>query len=90
MSPNPSGRPKRQFPRVDKLLKELGVEPITELIKLLPTLSDKLKVQVLTELLPYVHPKALPMTEKEHDELDDMSTDELLGLIKDKMREKAA
>lgn len=85
-SGNPGGRRKRVFPHVDELLKKAGKEPIAEILALLPKLRDREQAQVWLELLPYVHAKARP-DEHQEDDLDKMSTAELVQLIKDKLPE---
>lgn len=84
---NPGGRPKRIFPRVDQLLKDAGLEPIAELLKLLPKLKERDQAQLWLEILPYVHAKVKPMDEVEESELEKMSTAELVRLVKDKLPE---
>jgi len=80
-SGNPSGRPKRVFPRVDQILFGAGLEPIKELLALLPTLKDKDKVQVWLEILPYVHTKAEYAPEQ--GEIEKLSDKELVKLVKE-------
>ncbi len=86
-SGNPGGKPKRIFPRVDQLLKEAGLEPIAELVKLLPRLSHKEQAKVWVEILPYVHAKALPLDPNEANDLDKLSTAELIQLVKENLPE---
>ncbi len=81
-SGNPSGRPKRIFPRPDQILKEMGLEPIAELMKLLPNLKEPDRAKVWLEILPYIHAKVKPLDEGDEDELAKMSTAELLSLVK--------
>lgn len=87
VSGNPGGMRKRLFPRVDELLKAAGKEPIAELLKLLPTLKERDQAQLWLEILPYVHAKAKPLAEHEEDELEKMSTADLVLLIKEKLPE---
>ncbi len=86
-SGNPSGRPKRVFPRVDQILFNANLEPIAELMKLLPTLSDRDKANVWMEILPYVHAKAKPADDERLDPLDELTTAELISLVKTKVAE---
>lgn len=86
-SGNPNGRPKRLFPRVDQLLKDAGLEPIAELMKLLPKLKDRDQAQLWLEILPYVHAKVKPMDEGEESELEKLSTAELVRLVKEQLPE---
>ncbi len=81
-SGNPSGRAKLAFPRPAEILKQMGLEPIAELMKLLPTLKEADQAKVWMELMPYVHSKPKPLDEGEEDELTKMSTAELLQLVK--------
>lgn len=86
-SGNPGGKSKRIFPRVDELLKAAGKEPIAELLALLPKLKERDQAQLWLEILPYVHAKVKPMDEREEDELEKLTTPELVRLIKEKMPE---
>ncbi len=81
-SGNPGGKPKLAFPRPAEILKQMGLEPIAELMKLLPTLKEADQAKVWMELMPYVHSKPKPLDEGEEDELAKMSTAELLQLVK--------
>lgn len=86
-SGNPGGRQKRLFPRVDEMLKQHGKEPIAELLKLLPQLHVRDQAKLWLEILPYVHAKVKPMEENEENELEKMTTAELVQLVKDKLPE---
>ena len=81
-SGNPSGRPKRILPRIDEVLKAKSLEPLDELLKLLPDLEPRDKMKVWLEIIAYIHPKAKPVTEEEEDELDKLPTSELLKMIR--------
>lgn len=72
---------------MDQLLKEAGLEPITELLKLLPELGNRDKAKVWLEILPYVHAKALPIDPNEPNDLDKLSTAELIKLVKENLPE---
>lgn len=87
-SGNPGGRTKRAFKRVDEILKELGKEPIGELMKLIPELRPREQAQVWLEILPYVHAKLKPLEHEEDNELENLSTAELLQLVKDNLPEE--
>ncbi len=88
-SSNPSGRPKNVFPSVAQILKGKNLEPIEELLKLLQSgdLKDRNKVEIWLQILPYVHSKAPAMNAGEEDELDKLSTAELVRLVKDQLPE---
>lgn len=88
-SGNPGGRGKRILPRIDEILKANNLEPITELLKLLPNLKDREQAQIWLEILPYIHAKQKPMEEHEVDELEKMTTAELVLLVKEKLPEIA-
>lgn len=84
-SGNPGGKPKRCFPRVAQILKELKREPINELMMLLPQLSPRDQANVWLEILPYVQNKLKPLEHDEDSELDKLSTKELFQLVKDNL-----
>ncbi len=84
-SGNPGGKRKRVFPHVDEILHAAGVEPVKEILALLPNLKDRDQVQVWLELLPYIHAKAKPIEDGSEDELEKLSTAELLRLVKDQL-----
>lgn len=86
-SGNPGGKRKKIFPYVDEILKAAGLEPIQEIIKRLPQLNDRDQVNVWLELLPYVHAKPKQIEDTQEDELEKLSTNELLRLVKDKISE---
>lgn len=86
-SGNPSGRPKRILPRVDEVLKQEGKEPIKELLALMPSLKPREQMQLWLELLPYIHSKPKPLEEPEENDLDKLSTEELVRLVKEKLPE---
>jgi hypothetical protein len=81
-SGNPGGKPKRLFPRVDQILKDLGREPIAELMLLLPKLREREQADVWKELLPYVHGKP-QFVDDSPDPLEEMSDEQLLRLVKE-------
>lgn len=86
-SRNPSGCRKKVFQYVDEILKQSGKEPIAELLKLIPTLRERDQAQIWLDILPYVHAKVKPMSDHEEDELDKLSTAELVKLVKDNLPE---
>lgn len=84
-SGNPGGKRKRIFPYVDEILKAAGVEPVTEILKLMPNLKEREQVQVWIELLPYVQAKAQAAKDLEPSELEKLSDAELLALVRTKI-----
>ena len=85
-SGNPGGR-RRAFPKVEEILKKHGVNCVEEILKLLAGLEDdRDKIKVWLELLPYVHAKQR-YVEQDDDELNDLSTAELVRLVKDNLPE---
>jgi hypothetical protein len=90
-SGNPQGAPKRKYKRVDDELKRLGKDPLDELMKLMPDLSDTMKAKVWLEILSYCHakPKYIELTEDdlEREKLKAMSTPELIELARKKIPE---
>ncbi len=88
-SGNPGGKRKRVFPHVDEILKSAGKEPIQELLALLPELGPRARAEVWMEILPYVHAKPKPLEEPEENELDKLSTAELVQLVKQQLPEIA-
>lgn len=80
-SGNPGGKRKRTFPYVDELLKAAGVEPIAEILKLIPKLKDRDQAQIWLEILPYVHTK--PIYQDDPSEIEKLSDKELVKLVKE-------
>jgi hypothetical protein len=86
-SGNPSGRPKRILPRIDEILKSKNLEPLHELLQVLPNLKPRDQAQVWLEILSYCHAKPKPTVEVESDPLKDVPTDELVRMVKEKLPE---
>jgi hypothetical protein len=87
-SGNPGGKAKRAFPRPADILKQLGREPIAELMALLPQLNAKGQAEVWRDLLPYVHGKP-QFTDEGADPLEEMSDEQLLKIVKQGAKEFA-
>lgn len=75
-----AGTPNKKTERLMDLLGEYGIEPIKEIVNLLPSLTPKEQVDVYRDLLSYIYPKrkaiehsgetTSPLTELSDDELD--------------------
>ncbi len=81
---NPGGR-RRDFPKIETIMKEKGVNVVDEILRILAILEDpREQVKIWLELLPYVHAKQDPRKyhEIEEDEFDKMSTPDLILLAK--------
>ncbi len=87
VSGNPGGKKKQLFPRVDEILFKAGKEPIAELMAILPTLKERDQAQLWLEILPYVHAKAKPAEDGDLNPLDQLTTAELISLVKTKVAE---
>lgn len=90
-SGNLSGRPKKWLTRVDQMLADKNLHPIEELLKLLPRLSPKDRAHVWLEVLSYCQAKPKYHDEEKDavDELRQLSTQELLKLVKENLPEAA-
>lgn len=83
-SGNPGGR-RRDFPKIETIMKENGVNVVDEILRILALLEDpREQVKIWLELLPYVHAKQDPRKyhEIQEDEFDRMSTAELISLAR--------
>ncbi len=86
-SGNPGGKERKLFPSVAAILKSKNLEPIAELLALIPAMKESDQARIWLEILPYVHTKPKPMSDDEGDELDKMSTAELVQLVKKQLPE---
>jgi hypothetical protein len=90
-SGNPAGRPKKLLTRIDEKCHELGLHPFDEIMKLLPDLDSREKIEVWLQLLSYCQAKPKQsdqeITEQEQmkEELSRLSTKELLSLVKENL-----
>lgn len=88
------GRPKKLLKRVDEILSARGFHPVHKLLDLYEHQTDKTKVQICLELLPYVQPKPREMvlTDDEllRQQVKEMTQEQLIEIVKPLMLEGKA
>lgn len=80
-SGNPKGRPKKLIPRVDEILAKQKINPVDEILALMPQLKPRDQAEIWLQLIAYCQAKP-QKSEVDPDPLEEMPTPELLALVK--------
>lgn len=88
-SGNPGGKPKKLLRRLEEVMHSRGIDPVDELLDLIPRLPEMAQAKVWLDLISYLHakPKANEIEMQLINPIDELSTKEILKIVEEKYPE---